>query len=66
MSRNIRADELKKGDEFFYRGELHRVTVNHPSLYTEGERKIYTYVVERPLTAPFVIWWPNDQTVTVE
>jgi len=67
MSRNVRADELKKGDEFFFRGELHRVTVNNPDPYNgDEERKIYTYVVERPRTAPFIIWWPNDQVVTVE
>lgn len=62
--RNVRAADLKKGDEFFYRGELYRVTVNDE--YGDDERKIYTYVVERPLTTPFIIWWPNDQTVTLE
>lgn len=60
----VKASELKKGDEFIYQGELHRVTVNDE--YGDEERKIYTYVVERPRTAPFIIWWPNDQEVTLE
>ena len=66
MTRIVRAEELKKGDEFMYRGELHRVTVNERNTFHGEERKIYTYVVERPRTAPFIIWWPNDQKVTLE
>lgn len=61
--RIVRAAELQKGDEFMYRGELHRVTVNDE--WGEEERRIYTYVVDRPRTAPFIIWWPNDQEVTL-
>lgn len=65
--RIVRAADLKKGDEFIYQGELHRVTVNEADAYnSEAERKIYTYVVERPLTAPFIIWWPNDEQITLE
>lgn len=64
MARIVRAADLKKGDEFLYRGELHRVTVNDE--WGNEERKVYTYVVERPLTAPFVIWLPNDEEVTLE
>lgn len=62
--RIVRAAELQKGDEFMYRGELHRVTVNDE--WGEEERRIYTYVVDRPRTAPFIIWWPNNQEVTLE
>lgn len=66
MTRIVRADELKPGDEFMFRDELHRVTVNESNTFHREERKIYTYVVERPRTAPFIIWWPNDQSVTLE
>lgn len=67
MSTIVRAEDLRKGDEFMYRGELHRVTVNEPDAYSEeGERKVWTYVVERPRTAPFIIWLPKDHQVELE
>jgi hypothetical protein len=60
----VKAKDLRKGDEFFYQEELHRVTVNDQ--WDDEERKVYTYIVERPLTRPFIIWYPNDEEVTVE
>lgn len=62
----VKAKELQVGDEFIYRDELHRVTVNEPDQYGTEERKVYTYVVERPRTAPFIIWFPAEESVTLE
>lgn len=63
----VKAKDLKKGDEFMYRDELHRVTVNETDQYSEdGERKIYTYVVARPRTAPFILWLPAEDDVELE
>lgn len=63
----VKAKDLRKGDEFTYRDELHRVTVNEAPTYAdEDERKIYTYVIARPRTAPFIIWLPAEEDVTLE
>jgi hypothetical protein len=57
-----KAIDLKAGDEFEYRDEPYRVTVNEEF---NGERKIWTYAVHRPRTAPFIIFWPNDHEVEI-
>jgi hypothetical protein len=66
MTKIVRAKDLKFGDEFMFQGELYRVTLNESASFHNEERKIWTYVVERPRTAPFIIWWANDQEVQVE
>jgi len=58
-----KAIDLKQGDEFMFKGELHRVTVNEAGVYPE--RKIYTYVVARPRTAPLVFWFPENENITL-
>lgn len=58
-----KAKDLKTGDEFLYNGEIHRVTVNEAGIYPE--RKIFTYVITRPRTAPLIFWFPENEEITL-
>jgi hypothetical protein len=59
----VKAIDLKKGDEFMFQGELHHVTVNE---VRDGDsRNIWTYAVERPRTAPIIIHMANNEEVAI-
>lgn len=59
----IKAKDLVKGDEVMIHEELHRITVSEP--YPENQTMTLSYVIERPRTAPFRIWWFNDDDLEV-
>lgn len=61
----VQAKDLRAGDEFIFNEELYRVTVNDPG-EKEGERRVMTYVVERPRTAPINFWLADDKDVVLE
>lgn len=62
----VYAKDLHKGDEFMYNGELHRVTVNEVDPYNPAGRKVLSYVVVRPRTAPYVIWFTASEEIKLE
>lgn len=59
----IQAKDIQVKDEVMINGELHRITVVEPS--PENETMTLSYVIARPRTAAFRMWWSNDSEVEV-
>lgn len=62
-TKEVQAIDLQVGDQFMHNEELYRVTANKETY--DHKREIFTYVVERPRTAPHRFYYQPDDLVTI-